>query len=132
MKKHDLFLRALFLLILVAILNYIAEVFYFHWTLWWYDLGLHFLGGFCAGTAFMYFAYKLQILSFEKIKAIVFAFIFVFLVGFAWEVFEIWIGHTSFSDGISYVRDTVSDLIIDCCGGFFATLYSFKYISSGE
>jgi hypothetical protein len=34
--------------------------------------------------------------------------------------------YPKFSDGIFFVRDTVSDLIIDSCGGFFATLLSFK------
>lgn len=129
--KSRLLWRAVFLLVLVYVLNYIANVFYYHWTDWWYDVILHFLGGACAGTGFLflYFIF-LKISNFEKIKAIKLTFFFVFLVGFVWEIYELKSGATSFFDGIIYVRDTLSDLIIDCCGGFFATLYSFKYFKN--
>ncbi len=127
-EKHRLFLRAVSILVLVYFLNYLAEIFYFHWTVWWYDVILHHLGGACAGTAFLYFYFNFLIISkFEKLKAIKLTFIFVLFVGVVWEIYELLHGDTSFSDGIYYYRDTVSDLIADSNGGFFAVYLSFKH-----
>ena len=50
------------------------------------------------------------------------------IIGLLWEVYEIYFGLTFFSDGIIYVRDTASDLILDTCGGFFGALYSYRFL----
>ncbi|MFZ2523375.1 MAG: hypothetical protein WAW92_03225 [Minisyncoccia bacterium] len=131
LKDSRLFFRALVLLLLVYGFNYLAEIFYFHWTLWWYDVILHFMGGACAATAFIYFYYIFfKFSQFNKIKAINLSFVFTLFVGLVWEVYELQQGDTSFSDGIFYYRDTISDLIVDCCGGFFATTSSFKFFEN--
>lgn len=130
MFTSKLFVRAFILLVIIGILNYIAAVLYLHWTVWWYDVMLHFLSGFCASLAFMHFYfYFFKSNKQNKLKAIHLTFFFVFAVGILWEIFEVWNGDTSFFDGIYYVRDTISDLIIDLCGGFFGTLYSFKFLN---
>jgi hypothetical protein len=127
MQNIKLFIRAFLLLVLVGVMEYFAEIYYLHWNVWWYDVIMHFLGGACAGTAFIFFYYKFfKFSQFEKITAIKYTFYFVFLIGVLWEIYELLHGDTKFSDGIFFVRDTVSDLIIDSCGGFFATLLSFK------
>lgn len=127
-EKHKLFLRAFIILALVGFLNYLAEVFYFHWTLWWYDIILHHLGGACAGTAFLYFYFDFFKLSkFDKIKAVKLTFLFVLFIGVAWEIYELLHHDTSLADGVYYYRDTISDLIADSVGGFFAVIFSFKH-----
>ena len=50
------------------------------------------------------------------------------IVGVAWEIFEVYFGVTSFSDGVVYVRDTASDLLMDLVGGFSGSLYARKMI----
>lgn len=130
MFNSKLFLRAFVLLFIIIFLDYLAEVFYLHWTVWWYDVVLHFLSGACAAMAFMHFYnYFFKPTRENKIKAIHLTFFFVFAVGVLWEIYEVWHGDTTFSDGIFYVRDTLSDLIIDLCGGFFGTIYSFKFLN---
>ncbi len=129
MSQFTLFKRAFLLLVSIGILYYFAEVFYLHWTIWWYDVMLHFLSGACASMAFIYFYFKyFKFTEDSKIKAIHLSFFFVFFVGVVWEIYEIQFDHTSFTDGMYYVRDTLSDVIIDLCGGFFGTLYSFRFI----
>ncbi len=127
-EKHKIFIRAVFLLALVYFLNYLAEVFYLHWTTWWYDVMLHHLGGACAGTAFLYFYFDfLKLSRFEKVKAVGYTFMFVLFIGVAWEIYELLHHDTSLSNGIYYYRDTISDLIADSVGGFFAAYFSFKH-----
>lgn len=83
--------------------------------------------------AFLSFWYYLFNLSIEKReRVILFAFIGVLTVGVLWEIMEIYTGATSFADGIFYVRDTVSDLLLDTSGGFFGTLYSMSMINKNR
>lgn len=127
-EKNRLFFRAVTLFLLVCVLEYFAEVFYFHWTIWWYDVILHHLGGACAGTAFLYSYYDLfKISKFNKQGAIKLVFLFVLFVGVVWEIYELIHGDSSFSDGVFYYRDTFSDLIADSAGGFFSVYFSFKH-----
>ena len=51
---------------------------------------------------------------------------FAILVGVLWEIFELHFGITLLSDGIIYIRDTASDLIMDISGGLLGVVYSYK------
>jgi hypothetical protein len=131
--KSKLFRQAFLLLLCIFFFETIAEFFYFHWEYWWYDVTLHFFGGVCVSMAFLSFWYYLFNLSIEKReRVILFAFIGVLTVGVLWEIMEIYTGATSFADGIFYVRDTVSDLLLDTSGGFFGTLYSMSMINKNR
>jgi hypothetical protein len=131
--KAKLFKEALALLFLILFLEFLAEFFYFHWEYWWYDVMLHGLGGFCVSMAFMSFWYYLFGRSIEnKRKIILYAFVAVLVVGISWEIFELKIGATELSDGIYYLRDTFSDLLMDLSGGFFGTLFSLNLISKNK
>ncbi len=106
----------------------LAEIFYFHWTIWWYDVVLHFSSGFSVGMAFMIFFFFLFSKSYtSKRELLLLSFFFVLTVGTLWEIFELYVGYTSLSDGIFYVRDTTSDFIADLSGGLMGTIYSFKF-----
>lgn len=128
MKNYKLFFQAFILLVIIYLLNELAGKFYLHWTVWWYDVMLHFLSGACAAIAFVFF-YNLVFNVFRsgKNQTILFSFIFVFIVGTVWEYYELSFGLTSISDGIFFYRDTISDIIIDLCGGFFGTLYALEF-----
>lgn len=131
MPHSSLFKRAFTLLLVVGLLDLFAEIFYFHWSYWWYDVILHFLGGFCVAMAFLSFYYVYFLLpSDNKFKTIRNTFLAVLVVGLIWEFYELVHGDTSLSDGIFYFRDTMSDLIADISGGFFGTLYSLKILKN--
>jgi hypothetical protein len=88
---------------------------------------LHFLSGACAALAFVFFYNLAKGVSVSnKNQTILAAFVFVFVVGTVWEFYELSYGLTSISDGIFFYRDTISDIIIDLCGGFFGTLYALR------
>ncbi len=89
---------------------------------------LHILAGACVGMAFMLLGiYHLNFPNTKRTRIIFYSFFAVLTVGFLWEVFEIGIGATSLSAGDVYKIDTVSDFLADLSGGFFGTLYSFKF-----
>ena len=65
----------------------------------------------------------------SQLKMILIATIGALIVGFLWEAYEVLARDTFLADGVSYWRDTGSDIIMDICGGFFASIYSYKILS---
>ena len=128
MIKTSLFKHTLILLFTVSVLDFVGQILYFSWTLWWFDVILHFLSGACVGMAtILAWNYFFMPQEISKLKMILIAFVGALTVGLLWEVYELYIGATFFSDGVVYIRDTFSDLIMDVCGGFFGTLYSQRF-----
>lgn len=116
------------LLIVIGIFWELAEIFYFHWTIWWYDVALHFFSGFSIPMAFLvfwFFVFRSRVSS--KKELIFLSLLFVLVVGILWEIFELYMQYTSFSDGDYFILDTVSDIIADLSGGFFGALYGIKF-----
>ena len=130
MLRTSLFKQTLTLLFVIAALDVVASIFYLHWTLWWFDIVLHFLAGAAVSMALIVIWQNISNhLEFNKLKEILMLVLGTLLIGLLWEIFELFFDITSFSDGIFYWRDTFSDLIMDICGGFFGALYSFKLLS---
>jgi cation transport ATPase len=130
MFKNKLLGQAVLLFSVIALLEVSAEVFYLHWEYWWFDVTLHFFSGWLIGMTFVWFlTFVLKWRTTNKTRLVVSAIVSAFIIGFLWEIFELWANQTTFADGIYYYRDTVSDLILDSCGGLFGALYSFKQIS---
>ena len=128
MLQRKLFKHFLILLTAIGFFWELAEIFYFHWIYWWYDVILHFSSGFSVAMAFLVFWFFIFSNSKRnKKELLLLSFLSVLAVGILWEIFELSVGFTSLSDGIYYVRDTTSDIIADVTGGFFGTLYSFKF-----
>lgn len=87
----------------------------------------HFLAGSVVGLATLLVWQKFSITTDEKVSKIIWsAVIGGLLVGLLWEEFELYFDLTSFSDGMAYVTDTVSDLILDTLGAFLGALYGMK------
>ncbi|MFZ2521899.1 MAG: hypothetical protein WAX44_02500 [Minisyncoccia bacterium] len=129
MLKSKLLRQTVALLAIIGVLYFFAEIFYLHWTVWWYDVMLHSLSGVCAGMAYVFFSSQyFWSLTEDNNKTIFLGLVFVFVVGVLWEVYEIKFDHTSFKDGIYYIRDTISDLIADVSGGFFGITYGLRFL----
>lgn len=107
-----------------AVLGIIAILYFyfglhehFFWTVFWWDIVLHVLGGLWVALAAAWFAslfgYRLTPLQ-AAICAVV--------VGIAWELFEylLDIGGSAF---MSYPVDTAKDLIDDAVGGALGALF---------
>ena len=127
MFNAKLFRHSLLLLLIIAVLFQVSEILHLSWTFWWFDMVLHFLGGFWVGMiVFLIWNHYFGISALSRVKVIVLVIAGTLLVGIAWEVFELYFGVTSLSDGAEYNTDTLSDLVLDVCGGFFATLYAYN------
>ena len=106
-----------------------GAVLHLNWAYWWFDVILHFLSGVSVGMAvIIVWHYGFNFFKNDKLKMIKMAVLGALFIGILWEIFELSLGLTSISDGINYVRDTTSDIIMDICGGFFGALYSYRII----
>ncbi len=117
--------HALFLVIFVLGLNMLAMKFYWYYSIWHFDMLMHFLGGFFIGLmAFYLFVSRNFSVSLAKIL------FFVFLVGAGWEIFEILV-NVFITGHLFNLADSVSDIFFDLAGGVSALLY-YGNIKSNE
>ena len=110
------------LVCLIALLHFTAMAFYLYWTLWWYDIILHFLGGAFVGLLALwlrYFSGYAGIADSSRARsALYFVLCATLGIGIGWEVFERLLGLTYSVEG--YVFDTSIDLLMDCLGSLVA------------
>jgi hypothetical protein len=111
-----LFKRAFIALVVVGGMNYLATVLFLYWTVWWMDMLVHTLGGVWVALTVLWLMSLRKEIHFN-FKTGVMVLWGVIIVGILWEVFELATGVTSFADGMVYVLDTVSDMIMDIIGG---------------
>ena len=116
MRKSSLLYTALGLIIVLAMLHFIAEAFYLYWTLWWFDIVMHLLAGFSGGLVVLWF-----LGPFNIFKSLIFTLICVLVVGIAWEIFEY---AYDLIQAIDYWQDTMLDLIFDVVGATLAVCYA--------
>lgn len=117
-------LKYLFLLIFFIFgLNSLALHFHWYYTVWYFDMPMHFLGGFWTGLFGFYFlTYFLQFdFSAKLFWKIIF---FVFFIGIGWEAFEIFVDKTITYNSFN-ILDTTSDIFFDLAGGVLVYLLGF-------
>ena len=113
MRRYTL-VFSLLLSILLSFLFRLAIEHNLFWTLWWYNSMMHFLGGLSVGFLLFWFAEVLgaRYVHISKSAFILFS---VFSIGFAWEIFELYLGLPA-NPVLSYPVDTFKDLILDVLG----------------
>lgn len=127
------FPRAIGLIGLVFLVNFIA-IFGGFYEMWhWFDVPMHFSGGFAAGA----FAYALWNSAVDQITfkgwfakhvrwwfVPLFMVAFVALIGVGWEWYEFLLDHFFASDFLRQpgLADTMMDLFLDVVGGTVAAL----------
>jgi len=117
----------------ILALNYIGISLYWDYTTRWFDMVLHFLGGFWQGLLFIWF-FSIKDLPLLKPsldpndpKLIYKTIFFVLLIGLLWELFEFYTNN--YIVGYPFDRiDTISDLFLDLLGGVLVIIYFFKII----
>lgn len=81
---------------------------------WFYDIVMHFLGGLSVASLLHSMA---SVFNLSKIKNSVSIVVLTFIIGFAWEVFELYFNIAGHPFGsLAYKIDTVKDLIMDTIG----------------
>lgn len=114
MRRRLLYLQLVVVsLIAVLDIHFGLDRMYF-WTLWWFDIPLHILGGAWAGLCTAWLAAHL---GYRPTLAICLG--GAFLIGGSWEIFE-YIFHIGGSAFMSYPLDTAKDMADDVIGGAIA------------
>ena len=112
--------RYIFLIVLltaIAALHAHALKFNIYWTVWWYDIPMHFLGGVWTGFLGLVFIYRNRSLSEVTLsKKIYYALLSAIVAGIIWEIFEYHFGLYGVSKNF-YIKDTAKDLVTDMLGG---------------
>jgi hypothetical protein len=113
--------------LVIATLHYVSLELYLYWTISWFDILMHFLGGFLVAifTIFILYSYS-DFENLKKHKIFLFSLIIgaTLVVGLGWELWEIFVGFTNtFRD----LNDTIMDIVMDTVGAISA-IYSKKIL----
>lgn len=100
----------------IAVLHILAIEQTYYWSLPWYDIMMHFLGGFWLAF-FIFWLHSIK--PFLSKVGIVSVLLFVIGVGLLWEGYEIFFKMTFMGDP-EYPFDTSLDLVMDMIGGVVA------------
>jgi len=123
MNRKKLFIRVASLILFIFFANFVANKFYWYSSVFYFDMIMHFMGGFWLSLAFiwLYNSSKLDDIHILKIMLSVLA------IGVAWELFEIVVNHSLAKNPFD-AMDTLSDLFFDLFGGVTAVGYVSKRI----
>jgi hypothetical protein len=126
-----LIIFSLFTIILINFLHFSALESYYYWIYWWFDILMHFLGGFWVGISSIWLLFVLLFVKGKPATSknvLLFSLLSVLLVGILWEVFEFFTWNTF--DEPNFFTDTSADIFFDLIGGFVASLYSiFSFVN---
>lgn len=124
MERKKLLKHLLYLVLFIFVVNFIANKFYWYYSVWYLDMIMHFLGGFWLGLVSLYF-FSSKILPSYSFLLFLKILLFVLLVGLGWEVFELLFNNIVAQNPFN-ILDTSSDLFFDLSGGLCAILYIWK------
>lgn len=110
-------------LFFIFLLNYFALKLHWYFSVWYFDIPMHFLGGFWLGLAYVYLFPPKE----KTINSVLKILLFVLTMGIGWEVFEISVNEVIVRNAFNYF-DTISDIFFDLAGGSLAALCFFKLI----
>ncbi len=129
MDRKKLIKTLVTLVIFIFVVHVLASKFYWYYSIWYFDMPMHFLGGFWSGLFIILLLSYKNLLDGKMSGSILKIILGVLLIGISWEIFE-------FSANSYFVKnlfvanrlDSVSDIFFDLSGGLVAILYYFKSI----
>jgi hypothetical protein len=127
MERQNLLKRLAYLILFIFVINFLANTFHWYFSIWYFDMPMHFLGGLLVGFLVLYLFFPRISLSPSAIVKIL---LLVLVVGIGWEVFEVLVDNFIAQNPFNAL-DTFSDLFFDLSGGAFALLYFSKKIMLG-
>jgi fructose-specific phosphotransferase system IIC component len=114
--------------VLTAVLHYYALQLFLYWTVGWFDILMHILGGLLIGLIAISFIKRIHAPEYvlHKNVIIIFTLFSVLVVALTWELWEIFVGFTNVLDDQG---DTILDVIMGLIGGAGAlSYYFFKHL----
>ena len=112
----EIFLSALYLVILYCLSHFIFDPTYLYYEIWWLDIPMHILGG--AGVASLAIAvlnYKNVKINYKKI------FISILVVAIFWELYE----YTCDFYSVGYWKGNILDTLSDIANGIIGASISY-------
>lgn len=123
MDRRKLSHKVVWLVVFLFILNGLATFFHWYSLVSWFDMLMHFLGGFWLCLAVI----LIRPFNRNSLRFFAVSVIFVLLISVAWEVFEFIVKNQIFAEKFD-LQDTISDLFFDLSGAFLALIYFLKNI----
>lgn len=123
--KHSLSKKACLLVISILILHLLAYQFYWYASMWWFDMLMHTLGGVFLGLIGGVLLSR-YISSAHTATIFGTILLFVFIVGFGWEVFEYVVQALIKTTSIANIPDSISDLLCDLSGGVISIYFVLR------
>jgi hypothetical protein len=109
------------LLILIFILNGLAQYFNWYYIFWWFDILLHFLGGYFIALLFISLCrhpiIEKYTSNWSKSFWIISTIGMVAGIGLLWEFFEWGLQFVFSISNLATISDSLSDLVFDTLGG---------------
>lgn len=125
MDPKKLLKRLSLLIFFIFLLNSLAMEFHWYFSVWYFDMFMHFLGGFWVGLAVLWLVRAKEV----NAKCILSVIVGVLVVGILWEVFEVFVDRATANDSFN-ILDTTSDIFFDLAGGLLSIFYFKKRIIS--
>ncbi|MBP6911748.1 MAG: hypothetical protein KBB88_00920 [Candidatus Pacebacteria bacterium] len=109
-------------------LNHLATLKSWYWVIWWFDMPVHFIGGFFSATIIFLFGYRYlrRIERENPRKAFVYIVVGVLCAGVIWELYELIVQQALPQIRLVSWIDSFSDLFFDSAGGLFAYFLIWK------
>lgn len=112
--------------LVIAVLHHSAFLYYWYWLYWWFDIVVHFLGGFFIGLSTMWLLrYVVDGTFVTKSREWLLTICAVAVVAGFWEMFELY-GGISNAVEPGFVFDTILDICVGLLGGCIAWLLTKK------
>jgi len=127
MNRKRFFIYLASLVFFIFILNTLAGRFYWYYSIWYFDMIMHFLGGLWLGLVFIWLFWGKEF----NLKLFLKIILGVLLISVLWEIFEIIFNNILVGDPFNFL-DTISDVFCDLAGGTFAIFYFLKRIMFKE
>ena len=104
-------------LVAIAVVNWLAGVYHWYWTMRWFDMPMHFSGGaWLAGFAvwWQYSRRGLVAQRFSRLLGV--CLVYALSIGLVWEAYEAVVSYLTGGE-MNEILDTLSDLLFDILGG---------------
>ncbi len=103
-------------------INTLASALYWYDAIWWFDMGMHALGGvFVALLGGSLVVRQLRVLTGRE--SLIVILLLVFIIGLGWEYYEYIVQYYVKGVQLAHVSDSISDLICDMIGGSVGALF---------
>jgi len=127
MLKKPLFIETFILLVIVGVLDRIANIYHLYWSVNEFDSVVHFLGGATLSAFFLWLYFFSGYFNPAKRDLKTFLLVSIFgamFVAVSWEIYEIFLGEAVMNKA-EYPFDTMLDIIMDLLGILAVCFYGY-------